>query len=182
MARASKGARWERLFATQLSLWWTEEERDDAFWRVLGSGGRATNRGKRGKQTSGGYGDICATDAAGQPLLDLFVWELKCGYKDCSIQDILDKPSKTGHIFDFISQAKSAASLAGTKYWALVYKKDRREPLLMTNHCLEWMAAPVINICVYDEPQEFNVVPVKNFLTSAAKVFLEKEIENARKS
>ncbi|NBW99644.1 hypothetical protein EBR03_08745, partial [bacterium] len=115
---SAKGSAWERKFAVELSLWWSCGQADDWFWRVLGSGGRATNRAKKGKSTSGGYGDICATDAKGQELLDICCFELKRGYSTVSVQDMLDKPGKC-QFRDFVDQAKHAASLAGVPYWFL---------------------------------------------------------------
>jgi|694.fasta_scaffold107292_4 hypothetical protein len=129
---SSKGSAWEREFAVMLSLWWSEGKEDDLFWRVLGSGGRATNRGKKGKSTAGGYGDITATDHRGQALLNLCCFELKRGYNSATVQDLLDKP-KNATYASFLDQTKRAASLAGVPYWCLVHKRDRRHALVLTN-------------------------------------------------
>ena len=73
-----KGRRFEIQIATQLSLWWTQdlpEPRDDVYYHTHDSGGRATRRTAKGKSTKNLYGDICATDPIGQPLIDLFTIE-----------------------------------------------------------------------------------------------------------
>ena len=46
MGKSQKGGAWEREFSKYLSLWITEGERDDVFWRSSQSGGRATQRAK----------------------------------------------------------------------------------------------------------------------------------------
>jgi len=42
----AKGSSFEREICTILSKWWTNNERDDVFWRTAGSGARATTRSK----------------------------------------------------------------------------------------------------------------------------------------
>lgn len=146
---ASKGSAWEREFAVNLSLWWSEGTADDWFWRVLGSGGRATNRAKRGKSTAGGYGDICATDHRGQGLLDLCCFELKRGYNSVSMQDLFDKPKGPNTFDDFLVQVRSAASLAGTPYWFLIHKRDRREAMVWTNVGIQTYAEKYVSFYHY---------------------------------
>lgn len=130
--KSAKGSAFEREICKELSLWWTDGERDDIFWRSAGSGGRATNRTKKGKSTSGQYGDITATDPLGVPLIKNVTIELKRGYKNWSILDVLDKPptAKPKVFEDFVSQAMQQAEDAGTKYWWLITQRDRRIPMI----------------------------------------------------
>lgn len=90
----AKGSDFERDFARQLSLWWTRGMDDSVFWRVSASGGRARTRAKTGKKTDNQYGDICATQTEGMPLMAKTIWELKRGYKKWSPFDVMDKPAK----------------------------------------------------------------------------------------
>ena len=128
-----KGSAFERDFARKLSLWWSEGKADDWFWRLGGSGGRATNRAKSGRNTANGYGDIAAQCPEAQKLLNIVTFELKRGFNRISIQDLLDKPNGPNQMRDFIEQAKRSASLAGTPYWVLVFRRDLREELIVTN-------------------------------------------------
>jgi hypothetical protein len=128
-----KGSAFEREFARKLSLWWSEGKADDWFWRLGGSGGRATNRAKSGRNTANGYGDIAAQCPEAQKLLNIATFELKRGYSSTTIQDLLDKPNGPNQMRDFIEQAKRSASLAGTPFWILVLKRDLREELIVTN-------------------------------------------------
>ena len=128
----SKGAAFERKICKQLSLWWTEGERDDVFWRTSVSGGRATSRLKQGKKTAGQYGDITYTDPVGKPLIDLFTIELKCGYGTYDALDLLDSNKQTT-ILSFWIEATKEADQARNKP-LLIFKRDRREELAMYRH------------------------------------------------
>jgi hypothetical protein len=128
-----KGSAFERDFARKLSLWWSEGKADDWFWRLGGSGGRATNRAKSGRNTANGYGDIAAQCPEAQRLLNIATFELKRGFNRISLQDLFDKPKGPNQMRDFIEQAKRSASLAGTPFWILVLKRDLREELVVTN-------------------------------------------------
>ena len=95
-----KGFPFEREMAKRLSLWWTEDERDDVIWRSDASGGRATIRRKAGKSLKGQHGDLCSTDPCSAPLFAATIIECKRGYGRWSLLDALDrsatsKPSTT---------------------------------------------------------------------------------------
>ena len=132
MAKSGKGSDFERSICKQLSLWWTDNERDDVFWRTAGSGAMAKTRSKSNRQTFGQYGDIQATDPIGQPLIDLCSIELKRGYSRTTFHDILDASNKAAEqqYHTFINQARTDAHNAKAKYWVLITKRDRREPLI----------------------------------------------------
>lgn len=136
MTKAAKGPQFERWLCEQLSLWWTKdlkEPRTDIFWRTSNSGGRATNRGKKGKRTKGQYGDIAAIDPIGQPLLDLLTIEVKRGYNKYTITDLLDRPEKAAKqkYETWIEKAIHDHELAGSMSWLLIVKRDRREPMVI---------------------------------------------------
>jgi len=130
----AKGSAFERSIATALSLWWSGNYRDDWFYRTAGSGGRATMRAKRGKTTSNSAGDIGATTPEGGKLLSVVTYELKRGYNGTNLQDLIDKPDGPAIIRKFLDQAKDSAALAGTKLWAIIWRRDRREPIFVGNH------------------------------------------------
>ncbi len=130
--RGKKGSKFERDICKQLSLWWTDQERNDVFWRTSQSGGRATFRSKSGRGTKNQYGDIQATDSIGQPLIDLCTIEIKKGYGNKSYFDLLDKlPNETKQPYvKFIMQAEQQQKEAGTFAWILITKRDRKETLI----------------------------------------------------
>ena len=132
MTKSKKGSSFEREICKKLSLWWTEGERDDVFWRTAGSGAMAKVRSKSRKTTFGQYGDIQATDPIGQPLINLCSIELKRGYSKTTFADIIDKPEKAKpqQYELFIEQASTDAKNAKSPYWLLITKRDRREALV----------------------------------------------------
>ena len=131
-APKGKGSGFERDTCKQLSIWWTNGD-DDAFWRSSNSGGRATVRGRKGKRTASHYGDITNTDSRGAPLLDLWALELKRGYKQAILHDLLDRPSNINDTIweSWIKQAKASSELSGSYSWAIIAKRDRRETIIV---------------------------------------------------
>lgn len=129
MSKSNKGGAFEREIARQLSLWWSGGAADDWFWRSSQSGGRATSRAKKGKTTMNACGDLAAQGPEAQKLLDLITFELKRGYPLISVADIWEKQS--GGFHDFLDQSAKAASLAGTRWYAVLHKRNRRDPVLV---------------------------------------------------
>lgn len=130
--KSSKGAAFERELAKRFSLWWTQDTRDDVFWRSSNSGGRATVRRRAGKKTFGHCGDLAATDPIGQPFLNAVTVELKCGYTKCVFADALDRAD---HLLQsewegFIEQARRAARNAETPHWLLITRRNKRRAVL----------------------------------------------------
>ena len=133
MAKGSaKGSAFERKICKKLSLWWTDDERDDIFWRTSGSGARATGRAKQGKSTFGQYGDIQATDPVGQPLLDVCSIEMKVGYGKYSLLDILDGSGKRENYqyIQFLEQSLEDAEKAEVRWNFLITKRDRGKEII----------------------------------------------------
>lgn len=128
MSRAAKGSAFEREICKQLSKWWTDDARDDIFWRAAGSGGRATIRSKKGIKTSNSDGDIMALDPIGEPFLKCFCLELKRGYSRHTPFDVLDKPPKAKkQVFEeWIEQAEASAKSRGSLCWMIIHRRDKR--------------------------------------------------------
>jgi len=129
---SSKGSGFERQICKDLSLWWTDGERDDVFWRTPGSGARATVRSKGGLATYGQYGDVAATDPIGEPLLKFATIEIKRGYNRATPFDLLDALESAGkQIFQgFLEQAQEQMVEANSYAFWLITKRDRREPII----------------------------------------------------
>lgn len=131
-SKSKKGGDWERTFCKQLSLWWSEGERDDIFWRTSQSGGRATQRRKQGRGTAGSYGDVGLLDLSGKPFLDLFCVELKRGYsKETDILNILDSNQKKPKIIEFWEQCKTDTLSANRKHPLVVFRRDYKKACVM---------------------------------------------------
>ena len=130
--KRGKGSKFEREISKILSLWWTKGKREDVYWRSTTSGARATVRNRKGKGTFGQCGDIQANDPIGQPLLDVCNIELKRGYSRDTISHLLDSlPGNKPQAYElFIEQAKEDHKKAGSHFWLLIVKRDRRRPMV----------------------------------------------------
>ena len=128
-----KGSAFEREISKRLSLWWTDDEQEDVFWRSDQSGGRATQRAKQGKSTSNSYGDLACISPIGQPFIDQFCVELKRGYsKDLTILPILDNPKAKHTLIEFWNQCERDRQLAKRPWSLVIFKRDRmKECVLM---------------------------------------------------
>lgn len=113
-------------------MWWTEGKDDDTFWRSQASGARATIRRKKGKNTKGQYGDLCATSAKGSVLTEQIIFELKCGYNSVRITDLVDKPprAKTQVIEAWIDKVYQAMKDGNTFSWIFIHKRARKEVMV----------------------------------------------------
>lgn len=135
---SSKGSSFEREICKLLSLWWTSGERDDIFWRTAGSGGRATNRMKRGMSTSGAYGDLTFVDPIGADLLKLFCFELKRGYGQWCVLDLIDKKpgSRASTAELFWQQATKSCEDARACYPVVIFRRDQKVSVVMSSRAL----------------------------------------------
>lgn len=162
----AKGSEFEREFCKDLSLWWTDQERDDIFWRSSNSGGRATVRAKVGRTTAGQYGDVAAIDFDGLPLLELMTMELKRGYSKNTIQDLVDKKDSAAvQVWEkWIHQTITSATLAGSKSWLMVVRRDRRDTIvffptqfyefLKTKTCFQNQPVPLLRLQTKIKPED----------------------------
>ena len=87
MNSKNKGSSFERKICKELSLWITNNNRNDILWRSINSGAFATSRNKAGLTTEGQEGDIQSIDPLGQDFIDKFTIELK-HYKDIQLINI----------------------------------------------------------------------------------------------
>ena len=123
-----KGNAFERECCKVLSFWWSGGKRDDVFYRTQSSGGRATQRAKKGKTCSNHNGDVAATDDEGLPFTRFVTVEIKRGYSGHSPYDHVDSAamSHPSKFEEWCDQAKSDHQKAKTKGWLLITKRDRK--------------------------------------------------------
>lgn len=119
----AKGNVFERSIAKKLSLWLSDNSRDDLLWRTSNSGGRATVRSKKNLTTSNSDGDIASTSPDTQWFSDHIYLELK-HYKNLNFLSLLTSP--TGQIQGWW---KTARSQAGTKHPILIIRQNN-QPIL----------------------------------------------------
>lgn len=102
-----KGSRFERDTCKLLSLWVSNNERQDVFWRSAMSGGRATIALTRNMKLTAAAGDISSIAAIGERLLNHIYIECK------SYQDLQFFPSVTkytGRLLKFWQETQLQAA------------------------------------------------------------------------
>jgi len=180
MNKGYKGGDFEREICKKLSLWWSkglgEAPRDDVFWRTSQSGGRATQRMKKGIPTHGSYGDISAVDSIGEPLLKLFTIELKRGSSHSCPGDLIDfKPDNLRHPWIIcLLQAIKSHEQAKTFGWMMICRRDHRLPVAYIDSTVFRHFQGKDAICPRvrfilpigsGEGQDFIAVPLEGFLS-----------------
>ena len=125
-----KGQEFERQICKKLSLWWTEGERDDIFWRSAGSGARATVRRKKDKDTANSAGDITFTDPIGAPFINVFNVELKKGYNTTTCLYDCVNPKKKSLLLQWLAKVKKEACQSRRKSYLLILKRDRKNTII----------------------------------------------------
>ncbi|KKM79618.1 hypothetical protein LCGC14_1348160 [marine sediment metagenome] len=134
-----KGGDWERECAKQLSLWWTNGERDDTIWRTSGSGSRFTTRRKQGIDTYNAAGDLCATDPIAQPLFDFLLIECKRGYakgrpsESINVLYWLDRPpgTKAPLLYQWWEKANQERIAAKRSEAVIIFKRTGKRACIM---------------------------------------------------
>lgn len=129
----AKGGNYEREFSKKLSLWWTGGASDAVFWRTSNSGGRATVRANKGGSTLNQHGDICATDPIGDPLMQVVTFELKRGYSNNNLFNLVDKPKicVQQQWEEWIQKAERDHLAAGSFSWAIVARRDGKPEMIV---------------------------------------------------
>lgn len=138
----AKGSSFERLICKELSLWLSEDKRQDLFWRSSMSGGRATVALQQGITLSSQAGDITAIHSSGQAFIEKFYVECK-SYKTLNIPNLIT--GSGGNFIKFWTEADSEAK----KYNKLAFfiAKQNNFPILlcMKKTSYNTFVAPKIN-------------------------------------
>jgi len=130
----AKGGDNERTKSKEWSLWISEGNRDDIFWRT-NSGARATQRNKSSKTTANSYGDLVCLDPIGEPFLRICVVEVKKGYnKVIDLLSLIDSNAKKQTLQLFWRQVLKDAENAQKAGWGneplLVVHRDHLLPIV----------------------------------------------------
>jgi hypothetical protein len=181
-----KGGSFEREICSKLSLWWSNEKRDDIFGRSDGSGGRFTARQKKGKDTANMSGDVTFTDSIGEPFIKAWNIEAKTGYggkqriKDDSgntvkriqkrwdLLDCLDSRQGTPVFFKMWEQCTRDANLSNRTPVLIFRRNDRaaciaiesKHFLDISSYCGDF---PSICLILKSDIGKITVMPLQNF-------------------
>ena len=131
----SKGQDFERQVCRTLSLWWTDGEDADVFWR---------NRVRSTKQSPDAkhqLGDVTALKTVGAPLVERFSIEIKTGYSKTKkgtrtknipwdLLDLLDgKKDGKKTLLEFWAQCTKDAEIS-KRIPLLIFKRDFHQPVV----------------------------------------------------
>jgi len=128
----SKGDSFERDRSRALSLWWSDGERDDLFWR---NRTRITSNTPNKERQ---LGDLTTVHTDGIPFIETFNVEFKIGYSKTRKGvrhkvipwDLLDLIDGKGRVFiDFWDQTTSDAFLS-QRIPMLIFKRDHHSPVV----------------------------------------------------
>ena len=184
MSSKSRGGAFEREIAKMLSLWWTEGEREDIFYRSHSSGARFTQRKKSNKDTALQAGDLTCSDPIGEPLIRIWNCEFKTGYgkkrdiRDVDkrvvkkvidrwdVLDILDSKQKEPILVRIWEQCRRDAELSGRET-VLIFRRNNRSSCIMITKSYFLRLSDylgVFNSSFCNISENFMVMNLKSFL------------------
>ncbi len=163
----SKGSEFEREVSSKLSLWFSDGERDDIFYRSHSSGGRFTRRNKSSKNTAYQSGDITCSDPCGKNLIDAWSIECKTGYGKWDVLDLLDSNQKVTQLEQFFKQCREDA-LECNKEPVLIFRRSQRKICICIKSdyfysLTEWFGAPEVPI-IKISPSSLVIIRLSDFL------------------
>lgn len=103
----AKGSEFERSICKKLSLWISNNQQEDIFWRSAISGGRSTVAAKSGKRLAAQSGDISCIHPCGHAFAEAFFMECKF-YSDLNYQGLL---TGKGNLIKFWLEATTQAAV-----------------------------------------------------------------------
>ena len=124
----AKGSTFERKVCDMLSLWVSEGQKRDCFWRSAMSGGRSTVSLRKGVTLSRQAGDISSVSPEGHALTDICFVECK-HYKDLKLDRFL---FAQGPLFVIWKQVCSQAKHYSRKP-VLIVRTNRLPPIVITH-------------------------------------------------
>jgi hypothetical protein len=132
-----KGNSFERLIATKLSLWLTDNKANDTIWRTDTSGGRSTINLKKNNITDvvkNNIGDLKQVLEKNifknlDEFFNIFFVELKIGYSDVFLFYLPLNKTFLEIVDKCIEQSK-----INNKFISLIVKPDRKKEMFITNY------------------------------------------------
>ena len=155
-----KGDRFERQTCRVLSLWWTNNLRDDILWR------NRRHRTNKNKDVKHQLGDVTTIDSSGLPLIETFNIELKSGYSKTrtgkkvknipwDVLDLIDYSRNSGAnpLLQFWEQTTTDARISG-RLPLLIFKRDYHYPVVCItretlNPLKEFLGSPDFSYVTY---------------------------------
>ena len=167
----SKGSSFERDMSKELSLWWTNGESKNVFWRTHGSGAMGTRGGNVAE-----CGDMMAITEVGMPFTKKYHIEIRFS-KALDLGDILYNLPNSG-IVSFINESLLKAKHSN-RIPILLFKEHKR-PILLATFFEEWMEEEFKDKVMLD-CKNYNMwlfVTWDSWKSSKALEYIRKGVEN----
>ena len=172
MNSKNKGSSFERLISKKISLWYSNGEKDDLFYRTSNSGGRFTVRINKGKETSGQHGDVCSYSSESELFSKNILIECK-HYKDADLWSLFTE-SKGDNIFNWWKEAVKESVDSKTEPM-LVVRQNNRPILLLTSTRLTKLISLSSNLTPYMQILSMEMLPsvykFEDFLSIDSNMF-----------
>ena len=136
-----KGSAFEREIAKKLSLWFSEGEREDIFYRSHNSGGRFTARQKSQKDTAYQSGDITCSDPLGEHLISKWSIECKSGYGNWGVLDFVDSRQYITKLESFFQQCCEDAHKANKEPILIFRRKGKKTCICLAKEYINHLEA-----------------------------------------
>jgi hypothetical protein len=162
-----KGSAFERDICKRLSLWISNGNRKDIFWRSAMSGGRATIQLVKGEKNKSQTGDISSIDFLGQKLTDNFIIECKF-YRNIHLESLVYGAPKTASILEFWKRLKRDCERFNKKP-ILIFKENGKEILIGTSwrtmaELAELASIELFKSKSYFDPPDVYIMTLDDFL------------------
>ena len=158
----SKGASFERAVCRELSLWMSEGEHEDLYWRSAMSGGRSTVAAAKGKRLAAQAGDISCVNELGHALTDKFLIECK-SWKDLNFVSLI-KPG--GNLVKFWLETKAFADQY-QKHPMLIAKQNQQPTCVCLNKVVRKLLLGPFHL--YVPELDLYIIRFKDFIEKAVR-------------
>lgn len=125
MNSKNKGSTFERLICKKLSLWITNNQRDDILWRSIGSGSFHSSK-KRITKTQAG--DIAPIDPLGEEFINKYTIECK-SYKQIDLYNLFNNKSIINKWLDKLNEEIKEINTRPL----IIMKQNNKDILILMN-------------------------------------------------
>lgn len=156
-----KGASFERDICKKLSLWLSNDQRQDLLWRSAMSGGRSTVALKAGAKLGAQAGDISSIDRLSHAFVETFMTECKA-YRTLNFEGLI---KGKGHLIDFWKIATREATKYGKH--PLLIGKQNNHPIIV---CMTYRGSNILGVTpnmyrLNVPPYNMRIILLDDFLT-----------------
>jgi len=167
MNSKTKGNNFEREICKKLSLWLSYGKDDDLFWRTSSSGGRFTQRLKKGLNTKNQAGDITSTSPQSDFFSRKYLIECKC-YKDINIWSLFNDMEIKNSV-SWWWNVNNSKAIEINKVLILIIRQNFKKDIMLTGNEFPDIIQPIAYFFV----KKIKVYDFNSIIQSDPSIFLE---------